>query len=562
MVSTIHSPATPRPVAHDARGLATLWRGCAPAPRISRATAARAHRYVRSFAGGAIAVAGSASLILFATQLHAALNGSLGVLGLKLNTAIGLGCLCAASWFVSSSSAARRSIGIALAALAALLGAVTLFEYLAEIDLAIDRGRAPGPLGRMSGNTTLLFLCIGAGVALGRARARSVRLLSDGLVLIAAAISLLALISHLFGSPSQYPLAAYAPMQLATAMIGFALCVATVLQRPERGLGQLLHSSASGGVLARRLIPVLMIGPIALTRLTLLGIEAGAFDATFAAALSVSASVAILVLVLVGSARVVDRLDTVRRGNEAQIRQMIQDLARHSEELQRTNRELESFSYSISHDLRAPIRHIAGFTQLLEAHAREQLDAKGKKYLATIIESAQNAGTLIDELLEFSRIGRAALHSKDLDLGELVRDSWSKLMMERRGRDLRLEVGELPAVHADPTLIGMVVSNLLENAIKYTAPRERATVEVSARREGGEVIVDVRDDGVGFDMKYVDKLFGVFQRLHGDEFAGSGIGLATVKRIVERHGGRVWAHGELDRSATFHFSLPSAKEQP
>jgi light-regulated signal transduction histidine kinase (bacteriophytochrome) len=241
---------------------------------------------------------------------------------------------------------------------------------------------------------------------------------------------------------------------------------------------------------------------------------------------------------------------------------MVQDLARHTEELHRSNRELESFSYSISHDLRAPIRHIAGFTELLGMHAGEHLDAKGKKYLATILESAQNAGLLIDELLEFSRLGRAALTTRDLDLRELVRDGWSQLAMERRGRDIQLEVGELPAVRADPTLTGLVVANLLGNAIKYTAPRERAVIEVTARREGDEVIVDVRDNGVGFDMKYASKLFGVFQRLHGDEFAGTGIGLATVKRIVERHGGRVWADGKLDGGATFHLSLPSAKEPP
>ena len=414
----------------------------------------------------------------------------------------------------------------------------------------------------MGSNTALLFLCLGAGIALGQAASSAARRLADGLALAAAAIALFALISHLFGSRLQYPLATQDPISLPTAIIGFALCIATVVQRRDRGLGQLLCSSTSGGVHARRLIPVLIVAPIGITRLTLLGAEAGAFDAAFAAALSVIASITILVLVHTSSARAVERLDAVRHGNEAQIRQMVQDLARHTEELHRTNRELESFSYSISHDLRAPIRHIAGFSELLEAHADEHLDAKGKQYLATILESAQNAGLLIDELLEFSRIGRAALNTRDLDLRELVRDSWNQLAMERRGRDVQLELGELPAVHADPVLTGMVVANLLGNAVKYTAPRERALIEVTGRREGDEVIMDVRDNGVGFDMKYAGKLFGVFQRLHGDEFPGTGIGLATVKRIVERHGGRVWAEGKLDGGATFHIALPSAKEQP
>jgi light-regulated signal transduction histidine kinase (bacteriophytochrome) len=334
-----------------------------------------------------------------------------------------------------------------------------------------------------------------------------------------------------------------------------------VLRRPERGIGRLLASAASGGVLARRLLPILILAPIAIAWLTLLGVQAGLFENAVAAALRLVAVIVILVAVVVGSGRAVDRLEAVRHGNEAQIRQMVQDIARHSEELHRTNRELESFSYSISHDLRAPIRHIAGFAELLSNHAGERLDAKSKKYLATIMDSAENAALLIDELLEFSRIGRAALQIRDIDLGELVRDSWNNLVMERRGRDIRFEAGALPVVHADPTLTGMVITNLMSNAVKYTAPRPQAAIAITAKREGDHVIVDVRDNGVGFDMKYADKLFGVFQRLHGDEFPGTGIGLANVKRIVERHGGRVWAESKLDAGATFHFSLPGAKEQ-
>jgi signal transduction histidine kinase len=517
--------------------------------------------YVRHLATVTVAVATLASLILLASQLHGALQSSSLAVALQLDTALGLVCLCSASWLLSLRVRVRRPLLIVFLAVAVVIGVAALLRHLAGVALVSDHPVDLGPPGRMGGNTALLFVCLGGGVALGLAQSHRIRTVSDALVLSAAAICLFALTSRLFGSPSQYPLATEDPMRVSTALIGVALCTATVLQRPDRGIGRLLASSASGGVLARRLLPILIAAPIAIAWLTLRGVASGVFDASVASALSVVAGIIILVVVLIGSGRAVDRLEAVRRGNEAQIRQMVQDISRHSEALHRTNRELESFSYSVSHDLRAPIRHIAGFAELLSNHAGARLDAKSQKYLTTIIDSAQNAGLLIDELLEFSRIGRAALHTRDVDVGEIVRDSWNNLVMERRGRDIRFEVGVLPAVHADPTLLGVVITNLISNAVKYTAPRSQAVVEITAKRDGDAVMIDVCDNGVGFDAKYADKLFGVFQRLHGDEFPGTGIGLATVKRIVERHGGRIWADGKLDAGATFHFTLPEAKEQ-
>ena len=514
--------------------------------------------YGRQVATLAVAAATVFSLVLLASQLHRALGGSGVVVGLQLDTVLGLVCLCSASWLLSLRVRGRRTLVIALAAIAAVIGAAALVRHLAGVELVGDHSVDLGLPGRMGGNTALLFICLGAGMALGLGQSHRIRTASDALVLSAAAICLFALTSRLFGSRSQYPLPTNDPMLLSTAVIGVALSAATVLQRPERGIGQLLGSSASGGVLARRLLPIVIVAPIAITWLTLLGVESGLFDAAVASALSVVAGIIILVVVLVGSSRAVDRLETVRHGNEAQIRQMVQDISRHSQDLHRTNRELESFSYSVSHDLRAPIRHIAGFAELLSNHAGARLDARSQKYLTTIIDSAQNAGLLIDELLEFSRIGRAALHGRDVDLGEIVRDSWNNLVMERRGRDIRFEVGALPAVHADPTLIGVVVANLISNAVKYTAPRPEAVIEITAKRDGHDVIVAVRDNGVGFDMKYADKLFGVFQRLHGDEFPGAGIGLATVKRIVERHGGRIWFESAPGEGTTFFFTLAAA----
>jgi signal transduction histidine kinase len=551
----------PRVMAHGERTRAAVWRRSTVDMPDPLDRPGQVRWYVRHVATAAVAAATAFTLILLASQLRGTLQSSSAVVWLQLDTVLGLGCLCSASWLLSSRVRGRRLLVIALVAIAVAIGVAALVEHLVGVELVSDRSVQLGPPGRMGGNTALLFICLGGGLALGLGSSHRARTVSDALVLSAAAICLFALTSSLFGSRSQYPLATNDPMLLSTALIGIALSTATVLQRPERGVGQLLGSSASGGMLARRLLPILIAAPIAIAWLTLLGVESGLFDAAVASALSVVAGIVILVVVLVGSGRTVDRLEAVRHGNEAQIRQMVQDIARHSEDLHRINRELESFSYSVSHDLRAPIRHIAGFAELLSNHAGQGLDAKSQKYVAIIIDSAQNAGLLIDELLDFSRIGRAALHARDLDLGELVRDSWNNLVMERRGRDIRFEVGALPAVHADPTLLGVVITNLISNAVKYTAPRPQAVVEITAKRDGDEVVVEVRDNGVGFDMKYADKLFGVFQRLHGDEFPGTGIGLATVKRIIERHRGRIWATGQLDAGATFHFTLPTAKEQ-
>jgi signal transduction histidine kinase len=517
--------------------------------------------YVRRVATVAMAAATAFSLVLFASQLHGALSSSSRGGGLQLDTVLGLVCLCSASWLLSLRVRGQRALVIAFAAIAILIGVAALLTYVVGVDVVTEPLVDLGSPGRTGGNTALLFICLGTGMALGLGQSPRIRTASDALVLSAAVICLFALASCLFGSRSQYPLATNDPMLRSTAAIGIALCTATVLQRAERGVGQVLGSSASGGVLARRLLPIVIVAPIAITWLTLLGVESGVFDPAVGSALSVVAGIVILVIVLVYSSRAVDRLQAVRHGNEAQIRQMAQDLSRHSEDLHRTNRELESFSYSVSHDLRAPIRHIAGFAELLSNHAGARLDARSHKYLTTIIDSAQRAGVLIDELLEFSRIGRAALHGRDVDLGDIVRDSWKHLAMERGGREIQFEVGVLPAVHADPTLIGVVLTNLISNAVKYTAPRQEAVVEITAKRDGDEVTIEVCDNGVGFDRKYADKLFGVFQRLHGDEFPGTGIGLATVKRIVERHGGRIWADGKLDEGATFRFTLPAAQEQ-
>ena len=230
-------------------------------------------------------------------------------------------------------------------------------------------------------------------------------------------------------------------------------------------------------------------------------------------------------------------------------------------QLEAANKELEAFSYSVSHDLRAPLRHISGFAEMLSKDSKDQLTEKSKHYLKTINTSARNMGILIDDLLSFSRTGRADLKKTNLDMNQLVREAKSQLKVSVVDRNIQWKIANLPEVFGDFNLLRLVWVNLLDNAVKYTRTRENAVIRIDFTKEPEEYIFNIHDNGVGFDMQYASKLFGVFQRLHSSaEFEGTGIGLANVRRIILRHGGRTWADAKLNEGATFYFSLPKERQ--
>jgi K+-sensing histidine kinase KdpD len=250
----------------------------------------------------------------------------------------------------------------------------------------------------------------------------------------------------------------------------------------------------------------------------------------------------------------------VRRRIEDNLRQAHEDLAKRAAELEAANKELESFTYSVSHDLRAPLRHVAGYAELLQRQSSASLDEKARRYMAMILEASKRMGTLIDDLLGFSRIGRAEARKTAVNLDQLVREVIAELQQDSKDRDIAWKVGALPVCYGDRSMLKVALMNVLSNAVKFTRIRPRAKIEIGyADRKDNQVEIFVADNGAGFDIQYVNKLFGVFQRLHRtEEFEGTGIGLATVERIIHRHGGEVRATGAVDQGATFYFSLPKA----
>lgn len=518
---------------------------------------------------GGIAAIGIAVLVLTGWIFDVALLKQFvpGTPSMKVISALAFVLAGAALVCTADAASDRRTRPIArlCAALVAALGAIALCEYAFGADLGIDNllipeapeaSQTPFP-GRMALPTAIDFVLVGAALLFLDTETAPGYNRAQVCALAAAAISFLVLVGYLYGVPSLYIPQLPLWMAVPTATAFLVLSAGIMCARAHSGFMRVLTGTGGGGVVARRLIPPALVVPVLFGWLRLLGERAGHYGMEFGLSIMVVMSATVLTAIVWFAARLGYSID-VERENTARL--LEQRVAARTAELAGANRELEAFSYTVSHDLRAPLRHLEGFAKLLGNRLGDDIDPKAAHYLDMIKEATADMEEMVEDLLAFSRTALEPLNARSVDLAELVREAHNELREEALGRKIDWQIGPLPAVMGDPKLLQHVVVNLLANAVKYTAPREQAQIAVEARPAGAdEVVVSVRDNGVGFDPTYADRLFGVFERLHSaDDFDGTGVGLATVRRIVERHGGRVWAEGEIDRGATFSFTLKRA----
>jgi signal transduction histidine kinase len=527
-----------------------------------------AYRYASQAAGGVVIVIG---LLVLAGWLFDVpeLTGVIpGLATMKANTALAFVLAGASLWLTHPGDGNhwRDLISKGCALGAASIGLITVCEYLFRRDLGIDQlliqdTLSPGAVfpGRMSPITALnLSLC---GLALFLLDRRPLRWLGELLGIGVLLISILALIGYAYGVPSLYDFSPFSSIAVNTAFSFSLTTLGILLARPEQGLMKIFSSDHLGGVIARRLMPAALLFPILLGWILLTGQRMGLYDSTFRLVLSAVSIVIVFSVLILWNASLLRDVDLVRQETQMKLRASREAevaLLQAKLELEAANKELEAFSYSVSHDLRSPLRSIDGYSRAVLEDYGELLPVEGRTFLEKVRNSASRMGELIDDLLKLSQVTRAEFRTVPVDLTRLAERILTELQQNHPERKVWYRVPPNLNAHGDSRLLQVVLENLLNNAWKYTSKHEQAEIEFGSLQEGDKTIYFVRDNGAGFEMDYADKLFGAFQRLHTTtEFPGTGIGLATVQRIIHRHGGRVWAEGAVNEGATFYFTLPT-----
>ena len=491
-----------------------------------------------------------------------------GVVAMNPLTAL-LFILSGTAFLLSLPTAAHlraKTVRKGILLLVILIAAIKLVEYavgssggidtlLFADKLINDRG---GISNRMAINTSGCFVLLGSALWLLPTAKRWQLRVVDYLLTANLLIALLSILGYLYVVDIFYSVLAQVPMAVHTAISFLLLSLAVFFAYPRQGLMEEITSPWAGGFLARRFVPAIFLIPILLGAIILIGEWQRLYGLDFGMAVFCIGSILLFLVPAWRVVKTLNRLDRSTKEAEAALKRVNQALEAQATQLEVSNRELESFSYSVSHDLRAPLRAIGGYSQMLREESNGRLDDSGKRMLDTVIRNAEKMGRLIDELLRFSKVGRAGIHRAPLDMNQIVEETMNTLTIGD-AHPPTVELTPMPTAMGDYDLISLLYQNLLSNAIKYSSKNPTPQIQAGVIQQSSRPVYYVRDNGVGFNMKYHHKLFGVFDRLHkAADFEGTGVGLAIAHKIVLAHGGDIWAESTEGEGATFYFTLEEA----
>jgi signal transduction histidine kinase len=460
----------------------------------------------------------------------------------------------------------RGRLRIAAKVLAFGAGALAFFKLLSffGFDLKLDQRifvqsldrDISLPPNRMAPNTAVEFILLTSALLLIDARSRAARGLFQASALLAASISLLVLIGYVYDSRDFIQVAYFLPMAFNTALAFFLLSLAVLCARPDVILVSTLLSPGPGGVIGRRILPAVVISPLIFGWLRVIGEREGFYGSAFGTAMIIALMILILSALILWTARSLNQSDERLQAAISEVQKLNDLLSVQNGKLQAVNSELEEFTSAVAHDLKAPLRTIIGFSEVLVTDHADGLSADAKGHLERISRGTFKMSVLIDSLLRLSKLSLKELELAEVNLSQISLGILEELARSNPSRKIVYRVDGEYRVSGDRLLLEAALTNLLGNAWKYTGRKSEAVIEFGAREINGKRAFFVSDNGAGFDMNYARKLFGVFQRLHSEsEFSGTGVGLATVRRIIHRHGGRIWAEAAPDKGATFFFTL-------